>query len=65
MYALWAKMIVGGTYESMDEPSPVPMFGAHCPRGRPSTSNLADALTDAPDKIACASLSRVLPYQLL
>ncbi len=28
-YALWAKMIVGGTYESMEEPSPVPMFGPH------------------------------------
>ncbi len=53
-YALWAEMIVGGTHESVDEAPPVPMFGAHRPRGRPSTGNLADALTDVADKIASA-----------
>ena len=36
-------------------PPPVPMFGAHHPRGRPSPGNLADALTDVADKIASAS----------
>lgn len=53
-YALWAEMIVGGTHESMDEPPPVPMFGSHCPCGRPTTGNLAEALTDVADKIASA-----------
>ena len=47
-------MIVGGTHESLDEPPPVPMFGAQRPRGRPSTGNLADALTDVADKITNA-----------
>ncbi len=53
-YALWAEMIVGGTHECLDEPPPVPMFGAHRPRGRPSTGNLADSLTDVAGKIASA-----------
>ena len=52
--ALWAEMIVGGTHENMEEPPPVPMFGAHRPRGRPSPGNLGDALTDVADKIASA-----------
>lgn len=38
----------------MDEPPPVPMFGAHRPRGRTSTGNLADALTEVAGKIASA-----------
>ena len=53
-YALWAEMIVGGTHDSMDEAPPVPMFGANRPHGRPSTGNLADALTDVADRIANA-----------
>ena len=53
-YALWAEMIVAGTHESIDESPPVPMFGAPRPRGRPSTGNLADALTDVADKIVSA-----------
>ena len=53
-YALWAEMILGGTHESTDDPPPVPMFGAQRPRGRSSTGNLADALTDVADKIASA-----------
>ena len=44
-------LIVGGTHDSMDEAPPVPMFGANRPRGRPSTGNLADALTDVADRL--------------
>ena len=53
-YALWAEMMVGGTHESTDEPPPVPMFGANRPRGRPSSGNPADALTEVAGKIASA-----------
>lgn len=53
-YALWAEMMVGGTHESTDEPPPVPMFGANRRRGRPSSGNLADALTEVASKIASA-----------
>ena len=53
-YALWAETIIGGTHESCDEAPPVPMFNAQRHRGRPSSSNLAVALTDVADKIANA-----------
>ena len=54
-YALWAETIVAGTHESLEEPPPVPMFGAQRPRGHSRGSgNLTDALTVMADKLATA-----------
>ena len=53
-YALWAEMIVGGTHESVDEPPPVPMFGAQGHRSKSSGGNLSEALTDVASRIANA-----------
>ena len=53
-YALWAEMIVEGTHESTDEPPSVPMFGSRRPRGRPTSGNLSETLTDVADKFASA-----------
>ena len=54
-YALWAETIVAGTHESLEEPPPVPMFGAQRPRGHNrSSGNLTDALSVMADKLATA-----------
>ena len=63
-YALWAEMIVGGTHDNSDEPPPVPMFNAQRHRGRPSSSNLAVALTDVADKIANALSPATTPSRV-
>lgn len=54
-YALWAETIVAGTHESLEEPPPVPMFGAQRPHGNSrSSGNLTEAFTVMADKLTTA-----------